>query len=160
MAKNWEAMGIKWDESEVSRQHGAHATDRVVLGKGQAPVIVDWAKALEAFGEGPIMSGCNKTSWRVLAQDVSRTCLEKGTKDVEAIRDRVYNRIMGLRNSGIAGTTRTVTVEVKVYPLPGGSFTPSTDDATEGCQEYASALMDAGLDPAIALAMAKGIFGL
>lgn len=136
--RNWNALGLGWEVSAVKRQHGDHATDRVTLGDAQLPVIVD----LDAFRANvpqadDILKGIwNGTSARVQAQDVSRRALEAGQKDPEAIREAVYNRLLGVR----AAPTAT-----KSYPLPNGEKYIGTD-----LTAYKQAVMVAAYDVAVA----------
>lgn len=151
--RDWAALGILWVESEVSRQHGPNKTDRAVIGTGQVPQLTDIDKAVEAGLEAAILAGTNGTSWRVTAQDVSRSYIEAtkaSDRDVETLRERIFSRLKGMRNAAIG--TRTVLVA----PLPDGTQWKGTD-STEYEQLYAAGLVDAGMDAAMALGLAANM---
>lgn len=148
-ARNWEEMGISWAEETVSRQHGPHATDRVVIGTAQIPIVKDLSKFTAHFGESVVLGVMDGTSIRVQAQDVSRTGIAKGLK-AEEIRERMYLRLKGIRNRPLAGETK----EVKVYRLPNGQDYKGTD-VTEFRQLYAAALVDSGVPAAVATTLAN-----
>jgi len=141
MARNWNEVGISWSAESVSRRHGENASDKAVIGTAQIPLVADLDVVRNHFGDGVITGSLNGTSWRVMAQDVSRRMLEKGTKDAEAIREAVYNRLRGIRNPVMA-TPRTV--EVKVYTLPDGT-TYSGTNLAEYQAAYMAALVDQGI---------------
>lgn len=151
MARNWDEIGLAWSAESVSRRHGENASDKSVIGTGQIPVVSDLDKVREHFGDEVITGALNGTSWRVMAQDVSRRSLEKDIKDAETIREAVYNRLRGIRNP--AGTS-TRTVEVKVYALPNGETYKGTDLAAYQA-EYAAALVDQGVPAETAMDIAK-----
>lgn len=149
--RNWEDMGISWSEEDVSRQQGPHATDRVVIGKAQIPVVSDLDKFRTHFGDSVVLGILDGTSIRVQAQDVSRTGIAKGLK-VSEIRERMYLRLKGIRNRPLAGEVKTV---VK-YPLPGGAFYTGTD-LVEYQQQYVAALVDLGTPAEVARTIAGSI---
>lgn len=157
MARNWNEIGLGWSVEPVARRAGANDSDKKVIGNAQIPFVTDLDKVRKHFGDGPITGSLNGTSWRVMAQDVGRRLLEKGTKDAETIREAVYNRLCGIRNTAIAGTK---TVTVKVYTLPNGE-TYSGTDVTEYRAAYAAALIDSveaaggNMDAQTALALAN-----
>lgn len=151
--RNWAEMGITWVTTEVSRQHGPNKTDRSVIGTGEIPQIESIDKAVAA-GLGPaIMSGVNGTSWRVTAQDVIRSYIEgteKSKRSAEELRERIYKRLQGMRNTAVS------TREVVVAPLPNGEMWKGTD-ATEFESLYAAALVDAGMEATLALGIAANV---
>ncbi|MGH7883414.1 MAG: hypothetical protein ACREN8_11025 [Candidatus Dormibacteraceae bacterium] len=150
MDRNWDDIGIEWEVEDVSKQHGDHATDRVIIGKAQMPITTDLAKFQAHFGDACILGIMDGTSVRVMAQDVNRRMLQKGCKAPE-IREAIYNRLKGVRNAG----TRTVTVKtVKVYSLPNGTTYDGTD-LVEYQQLYVSALTEQGVPAATAVAIAQ-----
>lgn len=153
MARNWDELGIVWVDSPVSRQHGANKSDRVEIGVGQVPQVADLDKAIAAGLLDAIKAGVNGTSWRVTAQDVSRSYIEgtpKNAREVEVLRERIYARLKGMRTGGFA------TREVFVAPLPDGSQWKGTEP-TEYEQLYAAALVDAGMDADMALGIAANV---
>ena len=139
MSRNWEELGISWETETVRHQAGDHATDKVTLGEAQIAVVVDLDLFKAAVGPETILKIMDGTSIRVMAQDVGRRMLKAGSKNVEAMREAVYNRILGQRN---AGGVRVK--EVKVYPLPGGEKYTGTD-LVEYQQAYLAGLVDAGV---------------
>lgn len=145
MSRNWEELGIEWIEETVSKQAGDHATDRAVIGKAQMPIVRDLPKFVGHFGDGCVLGIMDGTSVRVMAQDVNRRGIQKGMKP-EAIREAIYNRLIGVRNAPRA-TVRTV--EVKIHNLPNGT-TYSGTDLVEYRQLYLSALVDAGVAVSVA----------
>src|SRR5512138_48530 len=145
MSRNWEELGIRWESSVVMRQHGDHASDRRPLGDAQIPVLEDTEKAI-ANGLGPaILKGVNGTSWRVMAQDVSRNRLEDGVKDADVIREDVYKRLLSIRTTG----TRVLVKR----NLPNGEVYMGADE-TEFRQMFAAALVDLGIDADLSMAKA------
>lgn len=154
-ARDWNALGIEWIQEPVSKQAGDHATDRQVIGNAEMPIVKDLTKFIEGFGEGVVLGIMDGTSLRVMAQDVNRRLLPKGDRG-EVIREAIYNRLRGVRNTG----TRTpVTVTVKVYSLPPMSDgTPQTykgTDLIEYQQAYLAALVDNGIEVAVAQQIAQ-----
>jgi hypothetical protein len=148
--RNWEEIGISWIMEDVSKQAGDHATDRVIIGKAEMPVVEDLEKFVSHFGASCVLGILDGTSVRVMAQDVNRRMLQKGGKG-EAIREAIYNRLAGVRNAG----TRTVTVKtVIVHALPDGTTYAGTD-LVEYQQLYVGALVSAGVDNATAIAIAQ-----
>lgn len=148
---NWLDRGISWVAEAVSKQHGDHATDRVVIGQATIPVVVDLDKFRLEYGDACVLGILDGTSIRVMAQDVNRSGIAKGLKTDE-IRQRIDARLRGIRNRPLAGATKTV--EVKVYNLPNGQkYTGS--DVAEFQAAFAAALIDAGVDSSVALTLAK-----
>ena len=150
MTENYAEMGLRFDTEEVSKQRGDHASDRVVLGNGQIAVVTDLDKFREAFTDSCVLGILDGTSIRVMSQDVSRRLLNKGTKKAEDIQAAIINRLKGVRNSS-GGGVRTVTKTV--YNLPDGTKYEG-DSETEYQQQYAAALVDAGVPTEAALAIA------
>jgi hypothetical protein len=143
-------MGIRFDTEEVSKQRGDHASDRVVIGNGQIAVVTDLVK-FEAALPGVILGCLNGTSIRVMCQDVSRRCIEKGVKAADAIQAAIMLRLKGVRASG---GTRVIEKIVPKYSLPDGTFYSGADE-TEYQQLYAGALVDAGVPATAALSIAQ-----
>lgn len=138
MSRNWKELGIRWETSVVMRQHGDHASDRRPLGNAQIPVLEDPDLAIKN-GLGPaILKGVNGTSWRVMAQDVSRNKLEDGIKDADVIQEDVFKRLLSIRASG---GTRVIVKR----NLPNGDIYEGSDE-TEFRQMFAAALVDLGID--------------
>lgn len=146
---DWTARGISWAEEDVSKQHGDHATDRVVIGKAQIPVVQDLAKFTAEYGEPCVLGILDGTSIRVMAQDVNRSGLAKGLK-VEEIRQRIDARLRGVRNRPLAGPTKTVLV----YMLPNGEKFAGTT-LVEFQQQYLAALVDQGVGAQVARTIAQ-----
>lgn len=143
---DWAARGITWAEEEVSKVFGENnQSDKRVIGLAQIPVVVDLDLFRKEYGDACVLGILDGTSIRVMAQDVSRTGLTKGIAK-EEIRARVDARLRGVRNRPTGGT---VTKEVLVYLLPNGQkFEGST--LVEYQQQYIAALVDAGVDAAVA----------
>lgn len=146
---NWEARGIIWATEDVSKQHGDHATDRVVIGKAQIPVVNDLDKFRQEYGDACILGVLDGTSIRVMAQDVNRSGIAKNLS-VDEIRQRIDARLRGVRNRPLAGVTKTVVV----YMLPSGQRYEGTS-LVEFQQQYLAALVDAGVDSAVARMLAE-----
>lgn len=151
MTRNWNEIGLDWSVEPVARRAGANDSDKKVIGNAQIPVVSDLDKVREHFGDDPITGSLNGTSWRVMAQDVGRRLLEKGTKDADVIREAVYNRLRGIRNAPVASTVVKV---VKVHTLPDGTEYKGTDLA-EYQAAYAAALVDQNVPAETAMQIAK-----
>jgi hypothetical protein len=147
--RNWAEIGIDWNSEPVSKQAGDHATDRVVIGNAEIPVVSDLPKFIAHFGEPCVLGIMDGTSVRVMAQDVNRRLIPTGKRG-EEIREAIYNRLRGVRN---AGTRTTVVREVKVYNLPDGTQYKGTD-LVEYQQAYLAALVDMGTPTKIATEIA------
>lgn len=145
---DWAARGISWAEEDVSKQHGDHATDRVVIGKAQIPVVQDLAKFTAEYGEACVLGILDGTSIRVMAQDVNRSGIAKNLK-ADEIRQRIDARLRGVRNRPLGGGVKTVIV----YMLPNGQQYKGTS-LVEFQQEYMSALVDAGVPAEVARTLA------
>lgn len=145
---NWTDRGITWVEEDVSKQHGDHATDRVVIGKAQIPVVENLDKFRQEYGDACVLGILDGTSIRVMAQDVNRSGISKGLAKDE-IRQRIDARLRGVRNRPLAGATKTVVV----YMLPNGQRYEGTSLA-EFQAAYLAALVDAGVDSAVARTIA------
>lgn len=147
---DWSSRGISWVEEDVSKQHGDHATDRVVIGKAVIPVVSDLTLFVAEYSEACVLGIMDGTSIRVMAQDVNRSGIAKKLSTDE-IKSRIDARLRGIRNRPVGGVT---VVEVKIYMLPNGQrFTGTT--VTEYQAEYMAALIDAGVDSAVAQLLAK-----
>lgn len=138
MSRNWEDLGIRWEQETVRHQAGDHATDKVELGQAQIAVVEDLDKFRRAVGDDVILGILDGTSIRVATQDTGRRVLKQGIKSVDAMREAAWNRIVGNRASGPRVR------EVKVYPLPGGGKWSGTD-VVEYQQSYLAALVDNGV---------------
>lgn len=152
MARNWDETGLAWEVSKVARQAGDHRSDRLTInGDAQIATIGDFDTAIEHFGRETVLGWINSSnSIRVMSQEISRNGLQTGL-NAEAIREKIYMRLKGMRNSP---AQRTVVIEKKVYNLPNGQKYTGTD-LTEYQQQYAAAMVDLGVDPEKALAVAK-----
>jgi hypothetical protein len=146
---NWADRGISWMTEDVSKQHGSHATDKVVIGKAQIPVVTDLEKFRAEYGDSCVLGILDGTSIRVMAQDVNRSGLAKGLKPSE-IQARIDARLRGIRNRPLGGTT---VVTKLVYVLPNGEkFTGQT--LVEFQQAYLAALVDANVPVEVAKTLA------
>lgn len=153
MARDWSALGIVWVASEVSRQHGPNKTDRKTIGIGQVPQVENLDLAIEADLGQAIMAGVNGTSWRVTAQDVSRSYIEgtdKSKRDDEELRERIFTRLKGMRNAAIAVR------ETLVAPLPDGTSWSGTD-AGDYESKYLEALVQGGVPEEVAIGIAARV---
>lgn len=144
-------MGLRFDTEVVSKQRGEHASDRVELGNGQIAVVTDLDKFRAAFSDETVLGILDGTSIRVMSQDVSRRLLNKGTKKSEDVQAAIINRLRGVRNAS-GGGVRTITKTV--YNLPDGTKYEGESEV-EYQQQYAAALVDAGVPSAAALAIAS-----
>lgn len=146
---DWASRGISWSEEDVSKQHGDHATDRVVIGKAQIPVVSDLTKFVAEYGESCVLGILDGTSIRVMAQDVGRSGVAKKLS-AEEIRSRVDARLRGIRNRPLAGVT---VKEVIVRYIGAEKFSGTTE------VEYQAAWMahfvDSGVDAAVARILAS-----
>lgn len=143
MAKDWASYGIAWVQEPVSKQMGDHATDKRIIGTAEMPIVEDLTKFVAHFGESVVLGIMDGTSVRVMAQDVNRRLIQKGQKG-EAIRDAIYNRLMGTRNASRGSVT------VTVYKLPDGTEYKGTNEV-EYQQAYTAALVDMGTPADIAM---------
>lgn len=148
---NWADRGISWQTEDVSKQHGSHATDKVVIGKAQIPVVTDLEKFRSEYGDACVLGILDGTSIRVMAQDVNRTSLAKGLK-ADEIKARIDARLRGIRNRPLGGTT---VVTKLVYVLPNGEKYTGTS-LVEFQSEYMAALVDAGVPAEVARTLAEG----
>lgn len=147
---NYADFGITFTAEPVAKRAGPNATDRKVIGNGQIAVVTDLTKFVEHFGAPVVLGIMDGTSVRVMSQDVSRRGLEATPKHTpEQIQDAIYNRLKGVRNRG-AATTK----EIIVHILPDGTKYTG-DNLVEFQQQYAAALVDAGVDSDTALLIAQ-----
>lgn len=156
MSRNWAEIGIEWTARPVSRQPGDNATDRIMIGQAQLPVLKNTELAIKAGLGAAILKGVNGTSWTVQAQDQSRRMIEKGVKDVETMRERIFSRLQSI---GHAFTTTVIKevekrVEVIKHMLPDGTeFTGDVE--IEYRQEYMVQLVDMEVPTALAAKLAE-----
>lgn len=145
MAKVWADFGIAWTQEPVSKQMGDHATDKKIIGTAEMPIVEDLDKFVAHFGAAVVLGIMDGTSVRVMAQDVNRRLIQKGQKG-DAIRDAIYNRLIGTRNASRGAVTVTVTV----YKLPDGTEYKGSD-LVEYQQAYTAALVDLGTPADVAM---------
>ena len=145
---DWATRGISWVTEDVSKQHGDHATDRVVIGKAQIPVVSDLDAFRKEYGDACILGFLDGTSIRVMAQDVNRSGISKKLS-AEEIQQRIDARLRGIRNRPLAGVVK----EVTVYLLPSGTKWTGTSEI-EFQQAYLADLVDAGVDVTVATMLA------
>lgn len=147
---DWAARGITWAEEPVSKVFGENnQSDKRVIGNAQIPVVVDLELFRKEYGDACVLGILDGTSIRVMAQDVNRSGIAKGL-NTEQLRERVDARLRGVRNRPLGGTTK----EVLVYLLPNNTkFTGSS--LVEYQAQYGAALIDAGVDSAVAMTLAK-----
>lgn len=154
----WDERGIAWTLEDVRSQNGGdNASDKVVVGKGPIPTLVNVDKAIKAGLGEAIVAGINGTSWRVKAQDVIRSTAKAKDgraqlRDVDAMKEKVYARLLSMRSVAV----RTQVVEVKVRNLPGGIKYTGADEA-EFRQLYVAALVDLGVPADNAMAVAQSV---
>lgn len=148
MSHNWENYGIRWLTEPVSKQSGPNASSRVELGDAQIAHVEDVSKFVEHFGEAAALSFLNGTSLRVTCQRIGRAALQAGEKSPEAMQERVYNAIKGIRAS------RTMT-RVVLRQLPDGTTTDAPVE--EFRAEYVAQLVDQGVPAAIATSIAANL---
>ncbi len=158
MTRNWVELGIEWKTETVSRQMGEHRSDRVAFRHpAQIPIPSDLTKIRGWAGDDRVCAWMNAQGWRVPAQDVNRAyleeCAEGKVYNEEELRERVYNRLAGVRNSG-GGGTRTITVVKR--PLPDGTMYNGTDEV-EYRQMYVAGLVDKGVPTPVATMIAQGL---
>lgn len=145
---DYATAGISWTAEKVSRTEGN--TKIQIRGDAQIPTLVDLDKAREHFGDTVLLGSINGTSWRVMAQDVSRRALANGPVDADALKQMVYDRLRGVRNATVA--TRVV----KSYALPNGTSYNGTD-LIEYQQAFIAAMVDLGLSSDIAITQAANL---
>lgn len=161
-ARDWAAIGIGWHEEKVARRQASGTTAKAeITGTAQIPFVTNVDLALGHFGGERLCAALDAQGWRVPAQDVNRAQLPN-KPSVEALREAVYNRLMGIRNA--PRTTQVVvekivTVETKIYTLADGTtFKP---DASKGGAEnlisYQQAAMAALVDVGVPSAAAQNI---
>lgn len=158
MARNWNDLGITWSGEKVSRQMGEHRSDRVAFRhEAQIPVPADLTKIVAWAGNEKVCAWMNAQGWRVPAQDVNRgyleACANGTTYDVEQLRELVFNRLSGVRNSPTGGT-RTITVTKR--PLADGTFYEGNVEV-EYRQLYMAGLVDKGVPAPTAKIIAEGL---
>lgn len=147
---DWAARGITWSVEPVSKVYGENnQSDKRVLGDAQILVVNDLEKFRAEYGDACVLGVMDGTSIRVMSQDVNRSGLAKGL-GVEEIRSRIDARLRGTRNRPVGGV---VTKEVLVYLLPNGQKFEGTT-LVEYQQQYLAALVDAGVDSAVARTLA------
>lgn len=146
--RNWQEMGIVWLTEKVAKRDGNTKVE--MHGDAYIPQVVDVSAAVEHFGNDCIAGALNGTSWRVAAQDVNRRLKAAGQSE-DAIKDAIYNRIKGIRNTAVGGS-RTVVV----YKLPNGTSYSGTD-LVEYQQAFIAALVDLGVDNATTIAKAQAL---
>ena len=145
--RNWAEIGIAWVDGDVEK-----GDTKLTLCKAQIPMVVDLDLVIAHFGRDTMRDSINASnSWRVAAQDVARTYISRGGRDVVALRELVYNRLRGIRS---AATVTTKVVEVKVYNLPNGT-TIKTESLIELQQAFVAAMHDAGVPNDVAIAMSQ-----
>lgn len=136
--------GFRWESEPVQTQAGPNGSDRKPVNlAAQIAVIVDVA-TFEATFPGYILAMADGTSLRVSCQRIGR---KFDGRDIPGNRRAVVEHLTGLR----AKATRTVK-----RGLPNGTFYTGTDE-TEYRQQYAAALVDAGVDGEIAIGIARNV---
>lgn len=144
MSKNWDAMGLAWTVGEVSREHGGHRTDRKVIGEAYYPRIADLTKAREYFGDNTVTAWINASnSIRVMAQGINRAGIEARLSE-DTIKDKIYNRLRGMRNAAVMSDRRVVIVTLVDGTIYEGS------DEVEYQQLQLAAMVDLGVAPDVA----------
>lgn len=155
---NWDQMatdhGFTWVSEPVSKVISKNHSDKRIIGDAEILVMTDVEKFSEHFGAGVILGIANGTSIRVQAQDVCRRAMDGASvkPSVDQLREAVYNRVRGVKNSGMG---RTVTIEkiIKQYILPSGQPW-SGDNEVEYQQAVVEAFVELGLHVPSAIAAA------
>lgn len=149
MSQNWEEFGISWATETVSRQNGPNKSDRVAYTTpAQIPQVADYDKFVSHFGKPAVLAMVNASnSIRVRAQAVNRGLIENGERDADKLRQAVYNAMRGVR-------AQASPIQVRVYTLPNG-VVYNGSDVTEYRQLYAAALVEAGVEAAVAVVIAN-----
>lgn len=147
MARNWADMGITWHTTTVRREKGT-----VTRAGAEVPEVVDGEKFAAALVEAGssltnVVNASNSPTVR--AQAVARNTDLVG----ETLREAVWRAIVGMRSEY---TTRTVTVERVVLPLPNGSKYDG-NDRMEYMQLWMAAAVDVGMDAGMARVMADSM---
>lgn len=136
--------GFHWSGESVQEQAGPNGSDRRPVNPAAQIAIMDDPEKFEQAFPGYLVAMSNGTSLRVACQRIGR---KYNGKDIAGNRTEVVNHLTGVR------VHRTATVR---RSLPNGQFYTGTDE-TEFRQTYAAALVDAGVDSAIALGIARTI---
>ena len=144
MARDWEAVGLDWIAEPVSRVFGENnASDRRVVATAQLPVVRD-LDLLAAAGVNVLAWLNAANSMRVRAQAIARD--HKG--DIESLREKVWNALLGVRMAGSRVVTKTV------RKLSDGT-TYEGDNQTEFVSLEMAALVDLGIDADTARTLAE-----
>lgn len=146
---DWAARGISWSVEDVSKQHGDHATDRVVIGKAQIPVVSDLDAFRKEYGDACILGIMDGTSIRVMAQDVNRSGIAKKLS-AEEIQQRIDARLRGIRNRPLAGGVK----EVIVRYIGAEKFEGTTEAEYQAA--WMAHFMDSGVPAEVARTLAMG----
>lgn len=147
LTQPWSEFGLAVSTESVQEQVGEHATDRrIVNDHALIATVVNVATFVETFGEPALMKFINGTSLRVTCQRIARSMAKE--RDTAKVEVALLNAIRSVRNAVVQ--TRTVIV----HALPNGTTYDGTD-LVEFQQEYAAALIDAGVPGDVALNIAK-----
>jgi len=139
-------LGYHWETEAVSLRFGDNDSDKRVVNAAAQILVIDNIEAWRrGFGDEFLLATANGTSPRVICQGIGRLERFHGGRSIEENRAAVLNRIRGIKNRG--GT-------VTRHNLPDGTFYHGTDE-TEYHQLYGAALVDAGVDAGVALAIAN-----
>jgi hypothetical protein len=153
----WEDIGVAWKQQPVHSRPDRNASQKIVVDPAaELMVLMDTDKFRAAYGDEPILAGCNGTSWDVTGERICRTHgkLVKAGKaapwTVDEKRIAVLSAIIGLRTA--TGATRTITVTVVVMQLPNGERYEGTDPI-----EWAQLFIAAGTEMGLTVDVARTI---
>lgn len=159
---NVEAMtfyGLVWLTETVNTEPDKTGSHKVVASDdAQILSIVDYDNFTANFPNAKeiLLGIANGTSLRVMSQDVNR---RNPKKSAEERRGAIVNRLQGVRNAGVRTVVTKIVekiVTVRKAPLPGGGFYEGENEI-EYQQAYIAALVDQGVDTAIARSIAASV---
>jgi len=156
MAHNYAEYGIEFLRETVSKQSGANASDRKVLGEAPIAKVTSVAKYIAHFGEDSFLGAVNGTSIRVMSQDVGRRGIAAG-HSWDQMCESIYNRMRGTRNRAtqtVKIVEKIVEKEVVMHPLPDKTMYTGTDEM-EYRQTYMALLVETGVPVDLARQIAE-----
>lgn len=145
--RNWEELGISWDEGLVKRNDGT------TFAGAQLPVIVDlvkWHEALRAAGGDGAHVVNASNSPKVKAQAFKRDNPDWGK---EKLREAIWSWMCGQR---LAASAPPRVIHVQVLNFPDGKKYEGTS-RTDFIAGYMAAGLDVGLPADLARQVAENI---
>lgn len=114
--RDWSAIGIDWESLDVKRRMGDHASDDVVIGQVQKPVVIasKLDAVIEHFGATRVggwlthSSSLEVRSRAWFKQRAAKDSVGMRRMGVEAMREAVYQNVL-LAAGGRGRTVQTVT---------------------------------------------------